>query len=170
MKVQGRGAPNDIVEAGDGLKIPAQVTVTAEDVNGYTAELTARYTAESGRYEVDWLTVRRGDDGQEVTGEGLRSIPVAAILRDGILSALSGFTLLQAGAAPEDLGRSGPTDETLRWVARVYRFALLVGDAPTQAVASSLDIPRATAARWVTRARDRSMLTVSDPRGGGRGG
>lgn len=56
------------------------------------------------------------------------------------------------------------TDEVLRRVAAIYCDSLVSGGAPTQAVADELGVPRSTAGRWVTRARDRGILTLLDPR------
>lgn len=164
MKVQGTWKTKDVppVDLGGGLQVPAEIDVTAEDVGGCAVQLTAVYNPDSGRYAARSITVR-ADDG-EVTGEILRSIPVARILREGVMDMVQALTFLDMGSPPDDLGKAGPTDETLRWVARIYRWALLVGDAPTQAVAEGLSVPRSTAGRWVTRARDRGHLTVMDPR------
>lgn len=165
MRTQGHVPTNrQLVDIGDGHKVPSEITAIAEDVDGYTVTLTAVYRPASGRYEAREMTVR-SENGQEVSGEALRSVPVATILRDGIMSALQAATALTFGPPPSDLGKR-PTQEALEWVARIYRLALLVGEAPTQAVAGALDLPRSTAGRWVMRARDRGLLTVQDPRGG----
>lgn len=164
METKGRFRPEDVgLDLGDGLKIPTVITVTSTDVGGYDVELRAEYDPDAGRYVARAVQVRAGD-GAETTGEALRSIPVATILRDGIMSALQTTLLLGGERPPADAGKAGPTTETLRWVARIYRLALLLGGAPTQAVASGLGVPRSTAGRWVTRARDRGLLTVVDPR------
>lgn len=148
----------------DGVQIPARFPVRAA-VNGYAVKIDAEYDRWTGRYVARSVEVRAGD-GAEVTGEVLRSIPVATILRDGIMPAL-GLTHLRR--VPRGGFRAaGPTPHTLRWVARVYRFAVLLGANPTQAVADGLDVPRSTAGRWVTRARDQGLLTVVDPRASSR--
>jgi hypothetical protein len=50
------------------------------------------------------------------------------------------------------------TDENLRQVAKLYRAAIKRGDPPTETVAETMHIARSTAARWVTRARERKLL------------
>jgi hypothetical protein len=150
----------------DGVQIPARIPVRAT-VNGHAVEITAEYDPDAGRYVARAVEVRAGD-GAEMTGEALRSIPVATILRDGVMSALQTTLLLGEERPPADAGKAGPTTENFRWVARIYRFAVLLGANPTQAVADGLDIPRSTAGRWVTRARDRGLLTVVDPRASSR--
>ena len=55
------------------------------------------------------------------------------------------------------------SDDHLRRVAKVYRDAVQRGDPPTQTVADTMHASRATAARWVTRARERGMLGAAAP-------
>ncbi|AVT37398.1 hypothetical protein [Plantactinospora sp. BB1] len=149
------------IDIGDGVTVPAEVTARGTFSGGYRAELVAAYDADSGRY-VTRRVVVEADDGQEVTGERLRELPVARLLRLATQGAVAPYLAQH----PADMGKAGPTTETLQQVARVYRLALLSGDAPTQAVAEWLAVPRSTAGRWVTRARDRGLLTVVDPRAG----
>lgn len=154
----------ELVDLGDGWTVPGGFTVTIDGYAGCTVKLRASYRSESGRYESDEVTVQRR--GVEVTGDVLRYVHVAGILRQGAASVvLKPFEHLPAPDA-RALAAQGPAAETLYWVSRWYRLALLLGDPPTQRVASTLGIPRSTAGRWVTRARDRGLLTVQDPRGG----
>lgn len=145
----------------EGWDVPSRITIEVDDHDGYTVEVVADYRPNSGRYETQRVTVRQGD-GDEVTGEALRRVAVAGILRQGVTREILDTN---AGPVPAHLGEAGPTPETLAWVARVYSLALLLGDAPTQRVADTLGVPRSTAGRWVTRARDRGLLKVTDPRG-----
>jgi hypothetical protein len=152
------------VELGDGITIPAEISRAWDDIDGYTVELTATYDADSGRYTTSRLEVE-AKPGREVTGEGLRMIAVAGLLRHAVAEKVA--PLLQPSVThPRDLGQAGPTTETLRHVAALYRLAVVLGDAPTQRVADTLGVPRSTASRWVTRSRDRGYLTVVDPRAG----
>ena len=111
------------------------------------------------------------DDG--LTGEMLRQIPVAEIVRRAVSDSLDqlkpsrdgGFSIvLGAARPPKPTGRTGPSDDLLRHVAFVYRVALLAGDAPTEAVAKEVGIPRATAGRWIASAREKGFLIASAPR------
>lgn len=152
-----------LVDIGDGVRVPSEIHATAQDVDGYTVDVTATYQVKTGRYEIDALTVH--GTGRPITGESLRGIPVAEVLRLAVISAINVAASMTAEGMPVGPVDAGPTDEMLRWVARVYRVALLMGDPPTQSVASGFKIPRSTAGRWVTRARDRGFLSVQDPRG-----
>ncbi|GLY63710.1 hypothetical protein Atai01_03290 [Amycolatopsis taiwanensis] len=156
---------DETIDVGDGLKVPARLEITELYRRGYSVEIAASYSAESGSYEAGRVVVDRGKDGPEITGELLRLITVAKLLRRGVLET---FWWSIQDRPPANARDDGPTPEVLRWVARLYRLALLSGDAPTQAVAEGLGVPRSTAARWATRARDQGLLTVSDPRGGRR--
>lgn len=151
------------VDIGDGLRIPAEVSRSWDDIGGgYAVDLTAVYDPDSGRYVARQVAVR----GTEVTSEGLRAVPVAGLVRHLVAEQVAPLFAPPDLAHPVALGNAGPSADTLRHVARVYRLALLLGDAPTQRVASSLGVPRSTAGRWVTRARDRGFLTAVDPRAG----
>lgn len=158
MKTRSAGP---MITVAEGWDVPSEITIEVDDHGGYTVKLIAEYRPESGRYETRKVTVRRADGSGEVTGEALRLIPVAGILRQGIAAEI----LPSVGPVPDHLAQAGPTQETLTWVALTYSLALLLGDAPTQRVANTLGIARSTAGRWVTRARDRGILSVTDPRG-----
>ena len=129
--------------------------------------IDAEYRDVSGRYEVAAVTVSRRSDG-EVTGLALRQVPVAALLRQGVVDVLFPGDPARYEPAPNVLAAQGPTDDTLRMVARVYRLATLLGDPPAQRVAEALAVSRSTASNWAIRARDRGLLTLQDPRGGRR--
>ncbi|MGI8868763.1 MAG: hypothetical protein ACR2F6_07920 [Mycobacteriales bacterium] len=71
----------------------------------------------------------------------------------------------------EDIARlkaAGPTEDTLKWVARSYRLALILGEPPTRAVERDLRVPRSTAGRWVALARERGHLGAAE--GAGKAG
>lgn len=164
MQAEPAGEPVDI---GDGWTVPSGITIRVDDHGGHDVELAAEYRPDSGKYEAAAVTVRRRD--VEVTGEVLRLVPVAGLLREGVVAvALQPLADLPM-PHPRDVAAQGPTDDTLRWVARAYRLAVLLGDPPTRRVSDALGIPRSTASSWATRARDRGFLTVQDPRGGRRG-
>lgn len=147
----------------DGLTIPAKIHAAWRGINGHEVDLTAEYDARVGRYIASELVVRAGE--QEVTGESIRNIPVGGMVRLAVAGEVAPLlTASQGPLDPAEVLQPGPSVAVLRRVARVYRLALLLGDAPTARVAKALAVPRSTAGRWVTRARDRGYLTVTDPR------
>ncbi|MDT0309269.1 hypothetical protein RM780_20225 [Streptomyces sp. DSM 44917] len=168
MRIKGKapmGGDSPMLDLGD-LVVPRRVDITgeAQRAGEQDIRITAEFNEASGRYECRSLTVTAREGG-EVTGEVLRAVPVATVMRDGVLSALQSITLLAAGPIPEDITEGGPTTRALEWVARLYRMALVLGEPPIPAVAAGLDLPKSTASRWITRARDRGFLTVQDRRG-----
>ena len=149
------------------MGFPAELRCLQYRHGGYDVAAVGEYRPESGRYEAQSVCVTRR--GIEITGEGLRGVQLAGILREGVVHVVTANAQsLLPGPDPRELAAQGSTDETLRAVARIYRLALLLGDPPTRRVVEALGVPRATAGRWVTRARDRGFLTVQDPRGGRR--
>jgi hypothetical protein len=98
--------------------------------------------------------------GPEVTGEGIRAIPVRSIVSAGA-SDVSPKTF-QGPIKADTFKRVN--DDALRLVTDVYRSAILAGNPPTQAVAHHLFFEvRSTAARWVMRARERGFLGPAEP-------
>lgn len=167
MKIQGKAplaSENPIIDLGGSLRVPTFVDIQGSDVNGYDVTMRAAYSSTSGRFECRTLTIT-APEGVEITGEVLRSIPVQTVLNTGVASALQGITALNMGQIPDDITEGGPTTRALEWVAYLYRVALIFGESPVQAVALTLELPKSTANRWITRARDRGILTVQDKRG-----
>jgi DNA-binding transcriptional ArsR family regulator len=151
-----------MVDLGDGVNIPAEITDTL-DHDGYEVEIHAVFDRAAGRYLSRRVTVT-AKDLPEVTGEGLRTVPVATLLREAVMNVLVD-TPLAGRRPPSDLVSTASTAELLEWVSLIYRRAVVLGDAPAQSVANALGMPRSTAGRWITRARDRGLLTVVDKRG-----
>jgi len=175
---------DQLVEVAPGLKCPALLQIegeTDDEVYGFVIEVVPQ----GGRLVARSVKVHQRVGGPPVTGEAIRSIPVATMVRaaaGGILvehpdeegssiKLLSPIGLM-GGVVPEAylprLRQNGPTDETLQWVARVYRVALLLSDPPTKAVEALFEVPRSTAGRWVAAARRRGFLGRSE--GAGRAG
>ncbi len=160
------------VPVAPGIAFPAEVTVTAEDCQGYDVVIVVVPAA--GRLVARSVEVRQRDDGPPVTGEAIRAVPVAGLVRqasghvlsvdsthpDGQAHQLSRRTIDKAGV--ERLRQAGPTDETLDWVAYIYRLALMLGTPPTGTVERDLELPRSTAGRWVAMARERGFLGQSE--------
>ena len=115
------------------------------------------------------LTVRRS-----VTGEVLRGVPVASIVRGVVWRNLLRRNT-EHGGEPRYLRYEVPDltetteGEVLRTVDEVYRVAAYVGDAPRRAVATALGVSDATAGRRITAARNAGLLDVHAP-ATGRGG
>ncbi len=163
----------EYVTVAPGLVMPAAVTVKAEDVRGYDVDVDV--VVAEGRLVAREVRVRQRDDGPPVTGEAIRGVPLAGLVRQAAQHALeyeqSGEgddTLTRFSpawitpATAERLREIGPTMESLRTVATLYRIALMTGQPPTTTVEKSLGLPRSTTGRWVALARERGFLDVAE--------
>lgn len=158
-----------------GLVMPDVVTVYGEDVAGYDVEVEV--VPSSGRLVAQDVRVRQREGGPAVTGEALRSVPVAALTKyaarhamaheyaDGVTSVT---VRLFTSEVVEHMRSAGPVSSTLEAVAHLYRVAVLMGEPPTKAVEEKLGLPRSTAGRWVALARKEGHLGESE--GAGRAG
>ena len=174
-----------VANYGSQFVIPREFKARVDDTR-YPAVIAMRVVvADGGRAECDLLECSRRAGGPPITGEVLREIPVAAILRDVLAAAAleiqfdaEGARLLQrAGQARlddlfvkyhevtrEPARRGVPvTDGRLREVASVYRGAALAGLPATKTVAEVMHVSRSTAARWVMKARDAGLLGKARP-------
>ena len=102
--------------------------------------------------------------GGVVTGTGLRTIPVLDLMRNAITSVIAnkrgdGYSTPWHfdGVSVRE---AGPTDESLKIVASIYKLARFAGDHPARTVEKWLDMPRTTASQWVRKARERGFLDV----------
>jgi len=69
------------------------------------------------------------------------------------------------GLAEHDVARlkeSGPTSETLQWVARVYRVGQIWAEPPAKTVRDAFALPASTATYWIKQARGRGILDGDD--------
>jgi Family of unknown function (DUF6214) len=152
-----------------------------------------RFAASAGRIALDIEVTSDGaarcvglivrpDEGEALTTDALRRIPLARMAKEAVAEAARSYTPVEPGGEPifrlistprdaheafyesyvgtaREPRRGSPiTDDNLHEVARVYREATKRGDPPTQAVASAMHVARSTAARWVTAARSRGFL------------
>lgn len=141
------------------------IEVAVTNHRGLPADVELVATMRGGHYEVDKLVCSRKKNGPEITGELIRSLPVARLLQQSAVKANTFQASPHADAAK--IREQGPTDESLQVVARVYRLALAIREDPTAAVASGLQLPRPTAARWVKTARARGFLGPTEERRAG---
>jgi hypothetical protein len=168
-----------LIPLGPGLAGWSPYTWHAEEGLPYRLEL--RVVHEDGRFVVDQLTVKRREGGPPVTTEGIREIPVTAILRLAVESNVmrAGPTIRKGNtsswewtwasplALSERTRRTGPTDADLQTVADLYHVAYATSQPPTKLVMNRLDLPRSTAGRWIALARKRGLLGPATPRKAG---
>lgn len=162
----------DMVEVAPGLAMPRMITIDCEGVAGYNVSMDV--AGQDGRLAAVEIRVTQRPGGPPVTGEALRSIPVAAVTKLAGAKVVTfeqkdGYVEMTARVLTpemvEDIRESGPTKKTLDWVAYLYRLAVLQGEPPTQAVETTLQVPRSTAGRWVAQARRQGFLGPAEGQG-----
>lgn len=104
-------------------------------------------------------------DGEEVTSSDLRALPVSgiqAVATAGQAQEAAGVEFGSIGALSADeielLKAKGPVDESLKKLADRYKFAHVIGVWPAKFVQDTLNLPSATATRWIQRAREKGFL------------
>jgi hypothetical protein len=169
------------IEFAQGLAVWVPFTFRTEVEGLYSLEMRVVY--EAGRFVVDQLTVNRRADGPPVTTEGIREIPVAALLRlavEGNLTRVGprqhdGHTSTWEytwAAWPANLSEraqsgAGPNEHDLRAIADVYQIAYATDQPPTKTVMQRFGLPRSTASRWIALARKQGLLGPATPRKAG---
>jgi hypothetical protein len=152
------------------VRSPAFVKI--ESFNGLYVELEVTALPmvgdHVGRLACSKLTVQQLPEGQPVTGEALRAIPVARLTKLAIGSAMGqqgegAFVMrVLTDEKAAELRDGGPTDEALSWVAHLYRLALVASEPPTKSVQMALGLTRSTTDRWVNLARQRGFLGAAE--------
>jgi hypothetical protein len=169
-----------LVTLRDGFAVPRRFTARGETVS-LDVEVDTDGTVACRAIEV------RAADGEAVTGETLRRLPVAKLTRQAVAGAARLYQPVTDGGPPifhltgapvrahadfynsytRDARRprrgSPLTPQHLAQVAALYRAALQRGDPPTQTIASEMHAARSTAARWVALAREQGLLGASLP-------
>jgi len=165
---KGKDSTSRPVQVAPGLTASSQSSTTFDDVEGYDIELMVGFEASDGEHTsrptCDLLQIRRRPGGPPVTLAGIRAVPVGELTKSAAAGALMGVEGVGDGTRmswlvmPKDIGSRGPTEDALRWVATIYRVALVLGDSPTKAVREAFDLAQSTAGRWVALARKRGFL------------
>jgi hypothetical protein len=147
---------------GNGVHVFESVGIDSDSPDlPWKVDLRAEIVGE--RYEITRLCFARRENDEPITGENLRRIAVGDLAAN--LLAFAATRGAQTKGASH-LYREKPTrprasdDETLRYVASIYRLAYVVHADPAKAVTENLDLPPATAGRWIRRARDKGYLTA----------
>jgi hypothetical protein len=151
------------VELIDGLMVyPRFVAEATGPAIPYDVKLEAHFDV--GRFQVLSLTATRRVEGESVTTEGLRRVPVGRILQQALEKLVvdwdwqSKFVEWGPWGVRLRTRPEGPNEDALLTVAALYRFAHMVGVPPTAYVAETLSLPKSTAGRWVGLARKSGHL------------
>ena len=168
-----------LVEVVPGLLFPGSGVTVFESHHPSGLTLEVDVVPEDGRLVVDCVRASRGSDGQPVTLVALRQVALKPFLKIALSNAVvtlnvkEGAVLKQALSDEykghvfwgllnvndrDRLKAQGATDETLRWVALLYRVALALEEPPVKCVAG-LGVSLRTASNWVAAARAAGYLT-----------
>jgi hypothetical protein len=155
-----------LVDVGNGVHVFESVQI---DFDGpdlpWKVDLEAEIIGE--RYEITRLSFTRREGDEAITGENLRRVALGELATDLLTYAATRGAQTKKSS---HLYREKPTrprlsdDATLEYVARIYRLAHVTHADPAKAVAQNLELPPATASRWIRRARDKGHLTDTAPR------
>jgi hypothetical protein len=134
------------IDLGGGLTLPAGGIFSVPASADFPYDVTIRYRWWEGRFEAVAVHLDAREDNT-VTGEVLRRVPVARLLREHLAATVR----IPKGFAKD-------ADDELVRVAAVYRIAYMAHEAPVQAVAEHLGISTSTAGKKVMAAREKAYL------------
>lgn len=162
-----------------GLTLWNEVDFSVAGYQGYDVSGVIRLHGK--RLELDELTVHRQDDGEQITGFGLRGLQPPAIIRrslsvlatyppggEALADSATDFTALGV-VRTEDVDAAkaaGPTDTTLSLVGRVYAAAYAAQDRPAKTVAELFAVSPRTAGAWIAKAKAAGHIITEDENDG----
>lgn len=148
----------DIVTPAPGVDLPRYLRISAVMSNGAAVTISAAWQETAGVYGARNVAVSSSDDGP-VSASDLRAVPLAGITAAGVRDVIPQYW---PEPAPVDAS-AGPTDAVLNAVAAWYLRATACGFPAQQEVAARLNVPKGTAVRWITRARDQGLIGITAP-------
>ncbi|WP_344427126.1 hypothetical protein [Pseudonocardia ailaonensis] len=173
MAEQQLGTSSQVVPVGPGLVIGQPLAEAFKDVAGY--DVTVHVAPQEGRLVASRLVVDQRAGGPPVTLDGIRHIPVGALVRavgannlQEVEGRAGGYETVSPNlseAEVAELVAQGPTDQTLRTVAYLYRYALAVGDPPVKVVEQTMKLSRSKTGRWIALCREKGYLNPSEGAG-----
>jgi hypothetical protein len=157
--------------AGGRYRAPSRVEVDVVDEPGIPYNATLSIEMDGAQYICTSLSVSRRPGGREVTTDGLRSFPVASLVRrslQGLVTPVREETIAPDGSFSREMGFLVDTTrhrrrpgEDVEPAAVIYAIAQLCGQPPTKAVSDELGIPLGTARRLVAQARKGGLLPTA---------
>lgn len=178
-RVDSREPEVGLVEVVPGLWFPGSGVTVFEDRHPSGLALEVDVVPEDGRLVIDCVRASRGRDSQPVALAAMRQVALKPFLKLALSKALVTLNVKEGAALKQALSdeykghvfwgllsvndrdrlkAQGPTDETLRWVALLYRVALALDEPPVKSV-TGLGVSLRTASNWVSAARAAGYLT-----------
>jgi hypothetical protein len=164
MPVHWTGDGSSWVNLGLGVFAMTDGVITIEPEASIPYSGTMRVQLQDGRFVVTALELRQAPEGPPITSDGLRAVPIAALIRGAahrgvILGHDEGFDVSDPRPLPgPEVAANGPTPEALRAAAVIHRYATVAGIPPKQEVAKRLGLTVPTAGRWLVTARREGLI------------
>lgn len=155
----------EIAYVGQGIAFPRIVEISTEAGEGAPVALifTVVYSEAESKYVLRQVAIGSSDSAAEITGQLIRSVQFQEILLKGLSQLkfldLNSHSFSQVPALKyrpakrDEIIKQGPTKQSLEAVALLYRIAEVLNANQGKHVEGILNIPYATAANWISRAR-----------------
>lgn len=166
-----RSIPQKIlIDVGFGVAFPQGFKFGDVARNGepLRLELRADFSTKEGRFIVRSVSVEATSDDYEINGSRIRGIQFNEALNSAMVG-LHYFDIEKRRLSPVpalayvpqnrlELIADGPTERSLIEVAKLHRIATVMRANQAVHVQKALQIPYATAANWITRARLKKLI------------
>lgn len=163
-----------LFNVGFGLAFPQifEFSHVTDDKEPLRVEMKVGLSAAEGRYLVRWVSLAAERFDYEINGSLVRSVQFNETLK-AALDGLHYFDLSQRQISAEpalsyvparrvEMISDGPTVQSLTEVAKLYRIATVMRANQAVHIQHALQIPYATAANWITRARKEKLIESRD--------
>jgi hypothetical protein len=151
--------PTVLIPMGAGVLAPQRFFARIDDPQlPVVVELDV--DVQDGRYVATRMTLVARKRTQPVSSDTLRMIPISELVTRAAVQAPVGTSHASplGDKTAAEIRAMGLTDDVLEAIASTYRMAVLCNIPATEAVAERLEVSRATAGRWIARARERGYL------------
>lgn len=137
------------------VPVRAVITPTADDYDPlpYVVEMTL--DVRDGRVVCTELKVTPTAEGPAIATDELRRVAVGKHIA---LIVEKAFPQVGIDLPPADFVKTGPNEDTLEGVARVYAFCMATGQKPTGMLVNEYGIPSQTASRWIAAAKRKKII------------
>ncbi|MFE6965689.1 hypothetical protein ACFVAJ_11260 [Agromyces sp. NPDC057679] len=154
------------------INVGSRIDVIDEPDLEIDLELLIVFDGQEGRFVCQEMTGRRRNGGPEVTQARIRPARIAEYIRavvPGLLvymdergqwQRFESFENLVPAFVRSEAAKHGPTPETLKWAARLYRAAEVINAHPIKAVTEQLGLSTRTAHNWIAKARADGLLEM----------
>lgn len=149
------------------LVLPARINAAGMTIStfpGIRFDIGVEWNTETHAYRIVKLGLSKPDGIDNDDLAGMSKTQILAFAMEGMLHAQyrdENGTLQRFTAQSDDpaqIRAQGPSEDSLRWVARRYAHSRALGGNPNKFVMHHFDIPQRTATRWIASARARGFL------------